>query len=498
MKRNDLDFLSSPSRQSSVAILVILMKFFGIILRQAWPLIIIFLFKSPDARAAYLSYIAMGIAFLSMLASIISYFKFYYYVEGEELIIEKGVIQSKRLNVPFERIQTVNFEQNIIHRIFNVVSLEIDTAGSKGKEFSITALSKERAEAIRNYLLSKKRKTIRDEVEEVAEQELEENLLLQLSPFDLIKVGVTQNHFRMMGLILVSFFGFYQFFEDIIGDQLEAQVKSWFEASFNSSWSSFLLTFFLFLLVVSFLLTLVRTIVRYYDLRFLKTRLGFKVIAGLFTKKEQSANINKIQLIHWDTNPLMEYFKLYSLTLSQAASMAITQKQSIFVPGSYDVQLGAVRKTYFPEEDLLDFEQHGISPLIIWRRVLYVGIVPVGIIMALRFAMGEMIDLPLLLWILIVAAASYLYQKQWAYFVSDKGIRLSRGIIGRRETLLKWYKIQSVKVSQGIYQRRKNLATIDFYTAAGSVRIPYIELEKANALQNFVLYRIESSQREWM
>ncbi|MFK8101336.1 MAG: PH domain-containing protein [Saprospiraceae bacterium] len=497
MKKHDLDFLSNPSRQSSVAILVILMKFFGTILRQAWPLIIIFLFKNSDAREAYLSYVIMGIAFLSMLASIISYFKFYYYVEGEELIIEKGVIQSKRLNVPFERIQTVNFEQNIIHRIFNVVSLEIDTAGSKGKEFSITALSKEQAEAIRNYLLSQKRKIVTTE-EEVVEMEPEENLLLQLSPLDLLKVGVAQNHFRMMGLILVSFFGFYQFFEDIIGDQLEARIKNWFDASFDASWPFFLLTFFSFLLIVSFLLTLVRTIVRYYDLRFLKTSLGFKVIAGLLTKKEQSANINKIQLIHWDTNPLMEYFKLFSLTLSQAASMSITKKQSIFVPGSYDAQLTAVRKTYFPEEGLLDFEAHGISPLIIWRRVLYLGIVPVAIIMSLRFVLGETIDFPLLLWILIVGIASYLYQRKWAYFVSEKGIRLSRGIIGRRETLLKWYKIQSVKISQGIYQRRKNLATVDLYTAAGSVRIPYIELEKANALQNFILYRIESSQREWM
>jgi hypothetical protein len=33
--------------------------------------------------------------------------------------------------------------------------------------------------------------------------------------------------------------------------------------------------------------------------------------------------------------------------------------------------------------------------------------------------------------------------------------------------------------------------------ASGSVRIPYIEHEKAKQLRDYILYKVESSQRAW-
>ena len=496
-KKSEMDFLSSPNRQSKVAILIILLKFFRIIVRQGWPLILVFLINPSGPRNSYISYIVIAVAFLSTIISIISYFKFYFYIQGDEVIIEKGVIQKKRLNVPFDRIQTINFEQGIIHQMFNVVSLEIDTAGSKGKEFTITALSKERAEIIRSYLLSKKGNQTAS-IEETTTETPPEKLLLHLSFVDLMKVGVGQNHLRTAGLILVSIFGFFEFFEDALGKEFSDQLGYLFQEGFDSMWYKLVLYLLPVLLLASFLLSLIRTVIRYFDLSFFKTNQGFKIVAGLFTKTEQSANMNKIQLIHWNTNPLMQYFKLYNLTLSQAASTALARKQSFFVPGAYAPQLRDVRNAYFPEEQLLDFEVHGISPLFIWRRTLYIGILPVLAFMGFKFFAEDTISWLGLAWILIVLVASYFYQKRWFYFVSEKGLRLSRGLISRKDTLLKWYKIQSVKVSQGIYQRRKHLANIEFYTAAGTVKISYIELEKAIAIQDFALYRIENSQRQWM
>ena len=151
-KKNDLDFLLEPRRQSSIAIFLILLKSFRVILSQAWPIFIALIFNPTKSKDTYFALVIIGITAASAIRSIILYFKFYYYVKDDELIIEKGIFQKTKLNVPFDRIQTINFKENILHQFFNVVSLEIDTAGSKGNELSITALKKDKAIAIREFL----------------------------------------------------------------------------------------------------------------------------------------------------------------------------------------------------------------------------------------------------------------------------------------------------------------------------------------------------------
>ncbi|MFK7772395.1 MAG: PH domain-containing protein [Saprospiraceae bacterium] len=500
-KKNDLEFLSEPRRQSSVAIFLILLKSFRVILGQAWPIFIALIFNPTKSKDTYFALAIIGITAASAIRSIILYFKFYYYVKNDELIIEKGIFQKTKLNVPFDRIQTINFKENILHQFFNVVSLEIDTAGSKGNEFSITALKKDKAIAIREFLLAQKKSSTptpfsEEDVEE--EMEIPEEELLHLSPLDLVKIGVSQNHLRTAAIVFAFMFTSMDYIEDITGWKLENGIDNLLGSSSNTLLMG-LITIVPFFIIIAFLISLVRTVIRYYDLRFFKTALGFKVVAGLFTRNEQSASMQKIQLIRWTTNPIKKAFSLFDISLRQAASTAIARKQSIYVPGCYEEQLSSVRAAYFPEESQLSFEEHVIHPLVIYRRVLYFGLLPAGIFLLNGYWDGEMGNYYwAIIWVVIVLLLSWVYQRNFKYFVSDEGIRVSTSIIGRTETLLKWFKIQGVEIQQGIYQRRKDLCNLVFHTAAGTVKIPYIELEKAKMMEDFVLYKIENSEEPWM
>ena len=500
-KRNDLDFLSEPRRQSSVAIFLILLKSFRVILGQAWFIFIPLIFNPTKSKDSYFALAIIGITAASAIRSIISYFKFYYYVKDDELIIEKGIFQKTKLNVPFDRIQTINFKENILHQFFNVVSLEIDTAGSKGNEFSITALKKDKAIAIREFLLAQKKSSTptpfsEEEVEE--EIEIPEEELLHLSPLDLVKIGVSQNHLRTAAIVFAFMFTSMDYIESITGWKLENGIDNLLGSSSNTLLMG-LITIVPIFIIIAFLISLVRTVIRYYNLRFIKTSMGFKVISGLFTRNEQSASMQKIQLIRWTTNPIKKVFSLFDISLRQAASTAIARKQSIYVPGCFEEQLLAVRAAYFPEESQLSFEEHVIHPLVIYRRVLYFGFLPAGIFLLNGYSEGEMVNYYwAIIWVVIVLLLSWVYQRNFKYFVSDEGIRVSTSIVGKTETLLKWFKIQGVEIQQGIYQRRKNLCNLVFHTAAGTVKIPYIELEKARKIEDFVLYKIENSEEPWM
>ena len=72
------------------------------------------------------------------------------------------------------------------------------------------------------------------------------------------------------------------------------------------------------------------------------------------------------------------------------------------------------------------------------------------------------------------------------------------GLFGDKAETLPIIKLQNVEVNQSPYQRRKALANVKIYTAAGSVTIPYISHYKAVELADYLLYKTESSHKKWM
>ena len=62
--------------------------------------------------------------------------------------------------------------------------------------------------------------------------------------------------------------------------------------------------------------------------------------------------------------------------------------------------------------------------------------------------------------------------RRWRYEIRDDEVDLQRGILWITRTLVPLARIQHVDTQSGPLQRRFNLATVVFYTAAGANRIP--------------------------
>ena len=505
-------FLKIPTRQSPIAIFLILAKVLRQLVRQAWPFLLVIILRNFNFTATtstrsedpFFTQLLIGITLFSTVSSIIAYFKFYYYVKDDELVIKKGVLQKVNINLPFDRIQTINFEQNLIHRLFNVVRMEVDSAGSMQSEISIQAIKREEAEYIRSYIMAEKAKRAPSEVPtaltEVPEAAVaNEEILLQHSPIDLLKIGVSQNHLRGLGIIFGFAFWIFQSVEEFLPSLEEGENPIDYAkdlgVNFDTTiWVSFLIV----LLLISIVLSLLSTVFRYFNLRFIRTDQRLKVVSGLFTKREQSANINKIQLIRWSDSILKRIFGIFRLYLYQASSAALSASKAIGIPGCYLEQIDTVRATYFPTEQDTPYEIHAISPLIIGRRVLYRGVVPTLLLIGLSYQESNYHYLAWLLLIPFVFFTSRIFHKNWKVHINKEGVLTEHGIIGKQFTLLQWYKIQSVSLRQSLYQQRKEVADVYFYTAAGSVKIPYFPLDKALAIKNYVLYQVETDERDWM
>ena len=133
--------LTLPTRQELRGFLVIFAFEAIKTLRAFWPIFILLLAQKNRLPIGVTIPMVIGLILLILLIhSILFYLNFYFYVEENQFILKKGYLRKKVLSVPLERIQSVNTKQNILQQLLNVYSLEIDTAGSVGKELKIYSL----------------------------------------------------------------------------------------------------------------------------------------------------------------------------------------------------------------------------------------------------------------------------------------------------------------------------------------------------------------------
>ena len=494
---------STPQRQSRVAIGIILIKFIRLTVRSFWPILLSYFVggRNNDTFGAIIGYVAIGFAALNLAGSVLTYFRFYFYLEDGAIVIDKGILKRTKTNIPFERIQTINFKQNILHQMFGVVSLEIDTAGAKKSELTIDALKKEDAEALRHFILSEKEQIVTKESasddEAVETVEEVETVILHLTVPDLFKVGVSQNHLKSMGLLFAFVFSILNEITEDIPELVADELSTYNSEILNTGWVIFLLTSIL-VIIISFIYSLITTLLSNYDLKLSIKKSGLKLVKGLLNREETSVNKKKVQIISWSDNPIRMLFKMFTLQIEQASSAEADQlKSKIRVPGSYQSQVDSVIRTVFPAEFYRQEVKNPVSILLKYRLIAFLGVLPTLAGLA-TFYFIEWQALYFLIWGAFIWLMTSIYYRKRSFEVNDELLKNNRGTFGHHYELTQLYKIQAVEVKQSWYQRRKQLATLSLYTAAGSVKIPFIGLEQAESLENFILYTIESDKREWM
>lgn len=263
--------------------------------------------------------------------------------------------------------------------------------------------------------------------------------------------------------------------------------------------------FFMFLLVtllvliISFLFSLINAVLKYYDLSLFINSSGLKVIRGLFNREEVSINKSKVQTISWSENPIRRLFHLYTLKIEQASSDEASKlKANIAVPGSYIEQVSRVITTVFPADFFRDEPRIGVSKYLRFRILFFLGIIPTAI---LGTALYFYVEWECLYTLLILPAVWYmatLYYQKRSFELNEELLRNNSGVFGHTHSLMQIHKVQAIRIKQSWYQRRKSLATVQIFTAAGSMNIPFIPLHIAHEVENYLLYRAESDERPWM
>ena len=256
----------------------------------------------------------------------------------------------KKTSIPLDRIQSVNFKQNLIHQLINVTQVEIQTAGAKDVEVSIKAISRQKAEALKKRLESSIKPIAVEEDLKVTAEVIEDKLIYSLTFIELLKVSFSENHVRSFFWIVAIFFSLSYQIKDYIKDfnYVDQMINYVFNTKSLFTGSLLILGFaFVVGLLISITVSFARVFLRHFEQKVVKRNDGIQVSEGLFTKREDILKIKKIQYSVTVTNPIKRKLGIQTIKIKQAGS-AKTKKKKL-------VQLVGVKDEFLPQLNNLFF-----------------------------------------------------------------------------------------------------------------------------------------------
>jgi putative membrane protein len=494
---NTFDF-SIPNRQSKVAILLAILKTTKIVFRQlVFPLIVfVFLGRKSNNYGQYFVYFIVFFSIINLVYSIVNYFKSYFYIRGKELIVHTGFIAKKQISIPFERIQNINFEQNLIHQIFSVKKVKIDTAGSADKEFEFAAIENKRADALRDLLINENHKsTIKSEQNEQKSTTHSEQKIFSLSFIDLLKAGLFENHLKSGGLIFVA--GWYIYTN---AQEVGVDAEDYIDKLPPFVYGLYLIaSLVLVFLVVSVIISMVKTILRHYNLKLTRIASGFKIEQGLFNTVTVSALDHKIQSMSWSDSLLKKLIGIYDIKLTQAkAEHNKDTKESIVIPGASKSHVSRVVSYLFPKENIDEINMKKIHVSYRNRQMFFMGILPAVLLIVCIFLKDWQASLIAILFLIALPYYVVLKYKKIAFGYNDELIKLKGGAFGEKNTITSIYKLQAISKTQSPFQRKRSLATLILQNASGNLKIPYIPEQEADTIIDIFLKKVETDNRNWI
>lgn len=435
---------------------------------------------------------SIGVVVLVLVYGVLSWYRFTYRIEQGELRIEYGLIVRKKRYIPFDRIQSLDLSEGILQRLFGLVKVKVETAGSGGMglqdgEAILTAITKQDAQEIHDYLVSIKKSGQMLQGEE--EPQTSDDLLYKISVPELIMLATTSGG---VGVVISAVLAFvFQFEEFIPYEQIFDGVENFVQ---NGVIFISVVVFIGFLL--AWMIALFGTMLKYANFTVRKVDNDLVITRGLLEKRQFTIPLNRIQAVRISENLVRQPLGYASAFLESAGGSALDQESSKVLI------LPIVKKRKIPgllEPHLTEYHfRVNISPAPVraYSRYLLKGWIftlPV-IISAIWFlrpwGFGALLLLP------ASAIWSYLNYKDAGWSLDQGMLTFRYRNIVKNTVYMKKNKVQSFSMKESFFQRKKNLATVEAIVKSGhgGAGGKVIDLEKKHVDRIYHWYSHETSE----
>lgn len=261
--------------------------------------------------------LVMLIVFVLMLLAVVYivlwWRKFTYWIDNDELHVDEGVFVKTHQYVPFERIQSINFKEGILHRPFQLVKVSIETAGSEDSGIDLLAISREQAEwldvATKRAKRAKKEGVAAVEHEETVTREM----VYQMTPKNLLILATTSSG---IGVIFAAISSVLSQMPDIIPYE-----RIFHELQHVAQSSIIFITFLAFIILfVSWLFSVAWTYLNHANFTVEREDDRLFVSKGILEKKRVAVPLARIQGIKIVETPFRQLFGFAAVHLESAGN----------------------------------------------------------------------------------------------------------------------------------------------------------------------------------
>ncbi|WP_267163134.1 PH domain-containing protein [Halovenus salina] len=413
--------------------------------------------------------------------------RYEYRISPDTLDIYSGVFSRREREIPFDRIQNVDIAQNVFQRALGIAEVRLETAGGGETEARLRYVSRPEATRIQEIVSERKRGEAERDPEEP------DDALFELDSGELAVLGLTSANFNLFGLVVLLFV--------VLGTPVAAEQVSP------------RLAVLLFLgpalaavaLVVLWVLSGIQAVLRYYAFRLVRHEDELRYQRGLFQQYNGTIPLSKIQTLMIRENVIARAVGYGNLAIETAGYGPGQGNDDIesAIPIAKQARLFDLART------IEDFGEISFNRPPKRARIRYVGrytifvAVLVAALGGIHLQTGVLSDwyLGVVLWLLVPPAA-HLKWVNLGYYCDENYVITRSGFWTRQTTVVPYYRVQTVSVSQTVFQRRRRLGTLVVDTASsggfwgGNGIALDIDIEEASRLHETIHNRFQLSVRE--
>ncbi len=403
-------------------------------------------------------------AILLALYSVVYSFGFRYQLLPTEIVVREGIFARTERHVPYERIQNVVQRRNVLHRLFGVSELILESAGGTKPEAKMSVITVAEADRIERVLRGHRHDASADEVVEDTPPPL-----LALDLAELVRLGLVTNRGAVaIGAAAALYWQFEPWESRMVRKTIGSVfsvLPDWADVSAQPiAVAATVLLFIAGCFVVLKVLSILMSWVGFHG--FTLTRRGERVSTarGLLTHHAASARLDKIQRLVLGESWLARRLGRRWLSCDVAAgitagSEADATRLKWLAPIATPAKIRELVDALAPGLDVDALEWRPLHPRA-WQRMFRpVALIGTLIAIPLTVTFGPSV---ILLWAVAITF-SFLDARRSAkfagYAITPEIVAFRAGWLLRQWTIARIEKGQSINLTQSPFDRRAGMAT---------------------------------------
>ena len=419
-------------------------------------------------------YAIIALILLSTLKSVLKWVSTKFNINNNLLLYNTGLINKRKLEIPLDKINTIDIITNIFDRIFNVSNIKIDTGAVKeiGQEIKIKVNEKDAYE-IRNLINDiYKEKDNYDIAESIDNNE---SYSKTITFKEIVKYSFCKSKilWAVGGVFIIN--DFILNLEDtfnvsIIKDIIDSiDMEKVFSVGLVKIILMIICLFIMVYILISILYIIFESI-RLYNFTLINDKNDIKIKYGLFTLKEYSIPIDKIYAIRYRQNLLQQIFKIFQIEVVTIGYGDEKNEQAILYPVGDIIFVNSILKEVLPSfhfvGDINKPSKRVLSRFIVKRSIILI----IFLIIPLLFIIPKellLIKITLTIFLILYNIfLGYLNYKNTSLGVNNDLIVATSGSNMKVKTVIKQEHLQSVEVKDNPFQRKKQVCDfkLDIYS----------------------------------